>query len=159
MRTRARVQGLQVEVTQLPDLNAPPSARVTAGAKRLEPMVPCAVYRLGARQLARAAPRWRILRNPAVVGAPIDGWQWDGVPAGDAQYWRQVAEVVRELPDDALACGADASEVACWWRERASAETAIAVVDSLHAALVKLEEIQRAADADATADDAANEGT
>ena len=144
MRARARVHGLQVEVTQLPDLNAPASARVTAGAQRLEPMVQCAVYRLGARQVARAAPRWRILRNPAHIGAPIDGWQWDGAPAGDAQYWHEVAEVVRELPDDALACAADASEVACWWRERASAETAINVVDSLHAALVKLEEIQRA---------------
>ncbi len=157
MRTRARVHGMQVEMTQLPDVAAPHTARVTAGAQRREPVVACAVYRLGARQLARAAPRWKILRNPALVGAPVDGWQWDGEPSGDAHYWREVAEVVRELPDDALACAADASEVACWWRERASAETAIQVVDSLHATLVKLQEIQRAADAAATPDDATDE--
>ncbi len=157
MRTRARVDGLQVEVTQLPDLNAPAAARVTAGAQKLSPVVQCTVYRLGAREIARAAPRFRILRNATSVGPPIDGWQWDSAPAGDAQYWHEVAGVVRELPDDALACAADASEVACWWRERASAENAVATVDSLHATLQKLEQIQRAADASATADDAANE--
>ncbi len=157
MRARARAHGLQVEVTQLPDLNAPPAARVTAGGRRVEPMVQCAVYRLGTRQLARAAPRWKILRNAAAVGAPMDGWQWDGASAGDAQYWHEVAGVVRELPDDALGCAADASEVACWWRERASAETAVGVVDSLHTTLTKLDAIRHAADAKAAVDDAADE--
>ena len=157
MRGRARVLGVQVEMSELRDLNAPAAARVTAGAQRREPVVQCVVYHLAARQTMPAAPHWRILRSVAHTGAPIDGWQWDGEPAGDAPYWREVTAVVRELPGDALACAARASEVACWWRERATAEGAVAAVDSLHETLAKLEEIQRAADAKVRADDVAGE--
>lgn len=158
MRARARVHGMQVEVTQLADLNAPPSARVTAGGRRLEPTVRCAVYRVGLHRLAKAAPRWKIIRSPDPGGAPIPGWRWDSAADGDAVYWQQVADVVGTLPADALACAADSSEVACWWRERAGAEDAIARVDALHDSLTKLVEIQRLADVRATPDEAVGEG-
>jgi len=157
MRARARVHGIQVEVTQLADLYAPPTARVTAGGRRLEPTVQCAVYRLGLSQPAKAAPRWKILRGPNSSSGPVAGWQLESAADGDAEYWQRVADVVRELPADALACAADASEVACWWRERASGENAVASVDALHGSLTELSEIQRAADARSTPDDIVGE--
>jgi hypothetical protein len=158
MRARARVHGMQVEVTQLADLYAPLTARVTAGGRRREPTVQCAAYRLGLRDLAKAAPRWNILRSPDPNGGPVEGWQWESVPDGDAEYWQRVAEVMRTLPADALACAADASQVACWWRERATGENALASVDALHESLTKLGEIQRAADAHSTPDDVVGDG-
>ena len=158
MRARARVHGIQVEITQLADLHAPPTARVTAGGRRLEPTVQCAVYRLGLRQPAKAAPRWNILRGPEPSGGPVAGWQWESAADGDAEYWQRVAEVVRMLPADALACAADASQVACWWRERASSENAVASVDALHETLTKLAEIQGAAHARSTPDDVVSDG-
>ena len=147
MRSRARVLGMQVELTQLPDLAAEPTARVTAGGRRLEPMLSCAVYRLPMLQPARAAPHWRLLRSASDAAGPHAGWQWDSPVVGDGGYWRTISAVLDELPVDALACSAQATEVACWWLERAPAETAEAAVDSLHVVLRKLSEVQRVADA------------
>jgi len=147
MRSRARTLGLRVEMTQLPDLAAQPSARVTAGGRRLEPMVSCAAYHLALPQMARAAPQWRLLRSRAESSGPFAGWQWDSQPAGDASYWERLATIVAALPADALACGAQASEVACWWREHAAAENAERSVELLHETLVKLAELQRVTDA------------
>ncbi len=159
MRTRARAHGIQVEMTQLDDLAAEPHARVSAGGVKLEPKVMCAAYRLGMRRLARAAPQWKILRKPGANDGPIDGWIWATRPAGDAAYWQHVGEVLRKLPSDALACAADASEVSCWWRERATAEDAEASVDRLHDLLQNLAEIQLLADAAATAADASDDAS
>jgi hypothetical protein len=62
-----------------------------------------------------------------------------------------------QLPSDALACATDASEVSCWWRERATAEDAEASVDRFHDLLQNLAEIQLLADAAATAVDASDD--
>ena len=153
MRARARTHGMQVEMTSVADPNAQPSARVTAGGRPLSPTIQCAAYRLALRRPAYAAPQWKLLRNALQMGEPVAGWQWDGAPAGDAAYWRQVSDIVRDLPADALACAAQQSEVACWWRERVSAEEALAAVDALYETLAKVAEIQRVADASATPDD------
>jgi hypothetical protein len=152
MRARARTHGVHVEITQLPDIDADASARVTAGGKRLQPTVTCAAYRLPLRREARAAPQWKLLRNRAVSDGPIDGWQWDSPRVADAAYWQNVAAVLRELPADALACAADARETSCWWRERADAEHAESSVDQLVVSLNKLAEIQMLAHERATAD-------
>jgi len=153
MRSRARTLGLRVEVTQLPDVAAAASARVTAGGRRLEPMVSCAAYHLALPRVAPAAPQWRLLRSRAESSGPIAGWQWDSNPAGAASYWEQAAMIVAALPADALACGAQASEVACWWRENVVAENAEKSVESLHDALAKLAELQRVTDAAASISD------
>jgi len=159
MRARARTHGVQIEMTQLDDLNAEASARVTAGGVRRDPKVSVAAYRLALRRLARAAPRWKILRRPAANDGPLPDWQWETAPSGDADYWKQVANVVSQLPSDALALAADASEVSCWWRERVSAQDAVGSVDHLYELLRKLSEIQTLADESAaaaeTAEDAA----
>ena len=157
MRTRARSHGIHVEITQLDDLAAEPHARVNSAGVKLEPKVMCAAYRLGMQRLAKAAPRWQILRKAGANDGPIDGWTWASRPAGDSTYWQRVGEVLRELPSDALACATDASEVACWWRERATAQDAEASVDRLHDVLQNLAEIQLLADAAATALDASDD--
>jgi hypothetical protein len=161
MRARARSHGIQVEITQIEDLAAEPHERVNAAGVKLEPKVMCAAYRLGMRQLARAAPQWKILRKPATNpdanGGPIAGWIWATKPVGDSAYWQQVGGVLREVPPDTLACTADASEVSCWWRERATAEDAEASVDRMHVLLQNLAEIQLLADAEATAADASDD--
>jgi hypothetical protein len=161
MRTRARSHGIQVEITQIEDLAAEPHERVNSAGVKLEPKVMCAAYRLGMRQLARAAPQWKILRtaaaNPDAKGGPIAGWIWATKPVGDSAYWQQVGGVLREVPPDTLACAADASEVSCWWRERATAEDAEASVDRMYSLLQNLAEIQLLADAAATAADASDD--
>jgi hypothetical protein len=157
MRARARSHGIHVEITQLDDLAAEPHARVSAGGVKLEPKVMCAAYRLGMRRLAKAAPQWQILRKPGANDGPIDGWTWSSSAAGDSSYWQRVGEVLRKLPSDALACATDASEVACWWRERATAQDAEASVDRLYEVLQNLAEIQLLADAAATAVDASDD--
>lgn len=159
MRARARGHGIQVEMAQLDDLAAEPEARVTAGGVRREPKVQCAAYRLGLRRLARAAPQWKILRKAAATDGPIAGWVWESHPAGDAAYWQRVGDVVRALPADSLACATDVSEVACWWRERTTAESAEASVDQLHESLQNLAEIQLLADAAATAVEAVDDAS
>lgn len=157
MRSRARALGMQVEVTQLPDLAAQPHAKVTAGGRRLEPMVTCAAYRLASAKVLRNAPQWRLLRAADTdARGPLPGWQWDSAPTGDAPYWSQVEIAVAALPADALACSAQPSEVACWWRERATADTAESSVDSVHSALDGLLEIQRVTDLFYTTNDAAD---
>jgi hypothetical protein len=152
MRARARALGIQVEITQLDDLAAEPQARVSAGGVRREPKVSCAAYRLGLSRMARAAPKWMILRMSAADDGPIPGWQWDvasgrAAPPGDADYWKRVADLTTALPPDTLALAAGPSEVACWWRERTSAQDAEKDVDRLHETLQKLSEIQIVADA------------
>ncbi len=159
MRARARGHGIQVEMTQLDDLAAEPEARVTAAGVRREPKVQCAAYRLGLRRVARAAPQWKILRKADATDGPIAGWVWESRPAGDAAYWQRVGDVVRGLPGDSLACATDVSEVACWWRERATAENAEASVDRLHDSLQNLAEIQMLADAAATPVDAVDDAS
>ena len=67
--------------------------------------------------------------------------------------WRSVTA---QLPPDTLALAADASEVACWWRERTSAEDAVESVDRLHEITAESSaEIQMVADAAATSDETA----
>lgn len=157
MRSRARALGIQVELTQLPDVTAQASARVTAGGLRREPMMSCAAYRLALPRSARAAPQWRLLRGGAESTGPLPGWQWDSSPVGDTQYWERVGAIIAAFPPDTLACGAQATEVACWWRENTTAENAENSVDSLHAALVKLSELQRLIDAAKRTEDDAEE--
>lgn len=157
MRSRARALGIQVELTRLPDVAAHASARVTAGGLRREPMVSCAAYRLALPRSARAAPQWRLLHGGAEPDGPLPGWQWDSPPVGDAQYWQHVGAIIAAFPADTLAAGAQATEVACWWRENTTAENAENSVDSLHAALVKLAELQRLIDAAKRAEDDAEE--
>jgi hypothetical protein len=161
MRTRARSHGIQVEITQIEDLAAEPHERVNAAGVKLEPKVMCAAYRLGMRRLARAAPQWKILRKAAANSdandGPIAGWIWATKPVGDSAYWQEVGGVLREVPPDTLACAADASEVSCWWRERATAEDAEASVDRMHALLQNLAEIQLLADAAATVADSSDD--
>jgi hypothetical protein len=153
MRARARSHGIQVEIAQLDDLAAEPEARVSAGGVKREPKVSCAAYRLGLRGITRAAPQWKILRKPDADDGPLPGWAWATRPSGDAAYWRRVVGIVQKLPPDALACQTQTSEVACWWRERATADDAEASVDRLSELLQNLAEIQLLADAAATAVD------
>ena len=109
----------------------------------------------GGRQTLHLVSAWatarKILRKPDTNDGPINGWVWASRLAGDPAYWEEVSKVLRALPPDALACATVASEVTCWWRERATAEDAEASVDRLHVALQNLAEIQLLADASASA--------
>jgi hypothetical protein len=173
MRTRARNLGIAVEITQLDALDADAASRVSAGGVRRDPKVVCAAYRLGLRRMAHAAPQWKLLYKADTDEGPIPGWLLDAAaggdhnrarnPAVDVRYWTQVAQVIAQLPADALALAADATEVTCWWRERTSAEDAVASVDRLHDLLQKLVEIQlledQKAHPDETAEGVANDPT
>jgi hypothetical protein len=143
LRGRARSLGLEVEISRLPDLAAPPAERVTAGGRRREPMLPVACYRLPSRRKLNRAPQWRALRGDGM--GPVTGWQWDRAPAGSQTYWEKMAPQLTRLPSDALGCAADAHSVACWWREQ-TPQGPDAALDSVFAVLVEMLEIHRVED-------------
>jgi len=144
LRGRARTLGLEVEIVRLPDVNAAPEERVTAGGRRREPTVAATAYRLPCPRKLTRAPAWRLLRGGDV--GPLSGWQWDGAPAGSPAYWAKLAPVLARLPADALACAAQPHAVCCWWRERTAASDTDTILDSLYAVLVEILEIHKVED-------------
>jgi hypothetical protein len=158
MRQHAIVRGIQVELVRLVDTEPEPSARVTAGGVLKEPAIACTAYRLLDHEAMRSsdadlyqAPHWRIRRTALDVPGPVPGWRWDATAPGfddvtlhgDARYWKRAGPLVARMPDDAVGIEAAPLAVACYWRERADADTAIARVDSLIAALGELLDLQR----------------
>lgn len=143
LRGRARSLGLEVEISRLPDLAAPPAERVTAGGRRREPMLLVACYRLPSRRKLNRAPQWRVLKGDGV--GPVTGWQWDGAPAGSQAYWEKLARELTRLPSDARGCAADAHSMACWWREE-TPEGPDAALDLVFAVLVEMLEIHKVED-------------
>lgn len=149
LRSGARRRGLLVELTQLPDLAAPPEARVSAGGKPRVPTVACTAYRQPMPRAVNHAPRWRLLAvDPAVsllVGSragPVPGWVFDGAAAGDERYWERGSQPLSRLPDAVIGVEADRNQVGVFWRERVAVEQIDSILDDLAEALRGLSDWQ-----------------
>lgn len=149
LRSGARRRGLLVELTRLPDLAAPPEARVSAGGKPRVPTVSCTAYRQPMSRAVNHAPRWRLLAvDPAVSSTvnrgtgPVPGWVFDGAVAGDEQYWARGTQRLSRLPDAVLGVEADRNQVSVFWRERVVVEQIDSILDDLAEALQGLADWQ-----------------
>jgi hypothetical protein len=162
LRSEARRRGLLVELTRLPDLAAPPEARVSAGGKPRAAMLSCTAYRQPLPRGVNHAPRWRLLaltpgvmpgiapRSPRDAG-PVPGWVFDGAAAGDDRYWQECAKRLSRLPEVAIGVEADRNQVAVFWRERVNIEQIDSMLDSLVEALQGLADWQWEVEQDALA--------
>jgi hypothetical protein len=153
LRSEARRRGLLVELTQVPDLAAPPEARVSAGGKPRAPILSCTAYRQPMPRAVNHAPRWRLLAlTPGVTpgiaprsggdAGPVPGWVFDGAAAGDNRYWQGCAERLIRLPEVAVGVEADRNQVGVFWRERVDIEQIGPMLDSLADALQGLADWQ-----------------
>ena len=155
MRQRARGHGLRVDIATLRDLDAPATARVSAGGVKKDPKVECAVYWANPPRQFVYAPTWRILRAPSgspPSDGPLPGWEWDAQAAErvtDPSYWQRISEeVIDRLPADILAVEASSREVGLYWQERVSAQEADASVDGVAAILDAFVDEQRRVEAE-----------
>ena len=129
LRMIARREGLEVEVTHLPNLDAPAHERVSASGKPRDARIDCVSYglRLPKRQLAPV--RYRLLRDsntefPVLAGQPQSNWELDRrfeqatEPVPGPDYWTVLAEVEALLPEDVLGLAVTEDFALCYWRER-----------------------------------------
>jgi hypothetical protein len=144
LRAGARNRGLLVELSQLPDLGAPPEARVSAGGKRREPMLACTAYRLPLPRSVNHAPCWRAIAY-ANDESPLVGWTVEGrVPDADGAYWAEVAALVEPVSGavpgaiDAVETGRN--QVSVYWRERVPLDALDSTLDRLQSFLQALAE-------------------
>ena len=132
LRLAARKVGLVVKISSLPKLDPQASERVTAGGKTLDPKIACTAYELPMTPGLADFGEFTLLRMPANPTMPVDevlsGWSLQpGSPA-----WATYAacdkptEVLRQtldkLPPDSLGFSVNDRYVACYWRERATAD-------------------------------------
>ena len=104
VRMIARRLGLGVDLTHIPDVAAPPEARVSAGGVERHPTIECASYkRLHVTRLEHA-PTWQLLRDES-SRAPLSGWRFADRNARIAQpaaYWTRIAPIIDALPGGCL---------------------------------------------------------
>ena len=129
LRMIARREGLEVEVTQLPKLDAPAHERVSASGKPRDARIDCVSYglRLPKRQLVPV--RYRVLRDsdtefPLLERSPQSKWELDRrfepatQPVPEPDYWAVLEEVEALLPEDVLGLAVTEDFAQCYWLER-----------------------------------------
>lgn len=132
LRMIARREGLEVDVTRLPKLDAEPYERVSPSGQTLEPTVDCVSYglRLSTRQLAPV--RYRLLRVEHSDYAVLPGVAWEldrsfkpaTAPVPLPDYWAVLPPLEAMLPHDVLALAITDDFVLVYWRERLAKEAA-----------------------------------
>lgn len=133
LRMTARREGLEVEVTSVPKLDAPAHERVSASGKPREATIDCVSYgfRLPRRQLQPV--RYRLLRTtdtefPLLPTPPQSHWEIDRQfepatqPVPGADYWEVLGRLEALLPGDVLGLGVTEDFALCYWRERLTPE-------------------------------------
>jgi hypothetical protein len=124
MRSRARSEGLIVEVRRIPKPDPDPEDRVSAGGKVRNPVIECASYALALPRSLKVLPAWRVLRK-ASDGRPdpFDDWQYDQRPKGEGRAHLDAvlalaAMTLDELPEDVVALEVSPRMVLAYWLER-----------------------------------------
>lgn len=143
LRSRARADGLLVDIRRLPKLNPNPEDRVSAGGRVREPTVECAAYgRMFARKL-RYLPGWRILRAPPEGEPdPFADWQYDQRPTGEGRaYLGAMLPLVRtaldRLSDDVIGFEVEPRGTFAYWLEKPG--STVETVGELASTLADLE--------------------
>ena len=124
MRSRAREEGLIVEMRRIPKPLPAPEERVSAGGKVREPVIECASYALALARSLKFLPTWRLVRKPATDKPdPFADWQYDQRPKGEGRAYLDpvlaVAEpVLLALPEDVVALEVSQRMLLAYWLEK-----------------------------------------
>ncbi len=132
LRSRARSEGLIVEMRRIPKPNPEPSERVSAGGKVRDPVIECASYGLPLPKGLKNLPSWRLVRKPAEEGPdPFADWQYDLRAKGEGREFldevlERVETLLSALPEDVAAVEVSPRMVLVYWLEKpGSTESAV----------------------------------
>ena len=124
LRSRARSEGLIVEMRRIPKPDPAPAERVSAGGKVRAPVLECASYALPLKRALKYLPAWRVVRKAAEDGPdPFADWQYDQRPKGEGRDFLdavlKIAEtLLKALPDDVAAVEVSSRMVLVYWLEK-----------------------------------------
>jgi hypothetical protein len=124
MRSRARSEGLIVEMRRIPNPDPRPEERVSAGGKVRNPVIECASYGLPLRQGLKHLPTWRVVRKAAEQAPdPFSAWQYDQRPKGEGRAYldavlEKTESLLNALPDDVTAVELSRRMVLVYWLEK-----------------------------------------
>ena len=122
LRQQARLEGLVVELRQLPILHPSAEERVSAGAKQRNPVVECAAYSYRLPRRLKLVDGWRLRRDQPGTVAP--GWVGDPAltdpRAALAEVSQWLGDWLAALPDDAIALELRPVSVDVYWLEKSS---------------------------------------
>jgi len=132
LRMIARREGLEVDVTRLPKLDAEPHERVSAGGVAREALAECVSYGIRLPKSDGPTLRYRLLHTPDAQWPvlPDSAWQLDdgftaaGVdqPRVGDSYWDILAVLEPLLPQDRLGLAINGDFALFYWRERLAEE-------------------------------------
>ena len=124
LRSRARSEGLIVEMRRIPKPNPAAEERVSAGGKVRDPVIECASYGLPLSRGLKYLPTWRVVRKPAEEGPdPFPDWQYDQRAKGESREYldemlKRAEMLLRALPEDVAALEVGARMVLVYWLEK-----------------------------------------
>jgi hypothetical protein len=124
LRSRARSEGLIVEMRRIPKPNPAAEERVSAGGKVRDPVIECASYGLPLSRGLKYLPGWRLVRKPAEDGPdPFPDWQYDQRAKGEGREYldemlKRAEILLRALPEDVAALEVGARMVLVYWLEK-----------------------------------------
>ena len=124
LRSRARSEGLIVEMRRIPKPDPAPEDRVSAGGKVREPVMECASYGLPLARGLKYLPGWRLIRKAPEQGPdPFPDWQYDQRPKGDGRVYldqvlAEAGKLLQALPDDVAALELGGRMVLAYWLEK-----------------------------------------
>lgn len=124
MRSRARSEGLIVEMRRIRKPDPAPEERVSPGGKVREPVLECASYGLPLARGLKYLPSWRLVRRAAPGDPdPFSEWQYDLRPKGEgreflAQVLPHVETLLAVLPKDVAALEVTGRMVLAFWLEK-----------------------------------------
>ena len=124
LRSRARSEGLIVEMRRIPKPDPAPEERVSAGGKVREPVLECASYGLPFARGLKYLPAWRVVRKAAEDGPdPFSEWQYDQRPKGEGREFLDevlphAATLLTALPKDVAALEVNGRMVLAYWLEK-----------------------------------------
>lgn len=135
LREQARRLSFTVQITSLPRLDPHAQERVSAGGKVLSPRRPCTAYKIPIGQSLHGVGSLLLLKLPdspsVIVNEVMPGWGLDG--DSSERFWRsysavdgtveQLLDTFAKLPVDALGVSLDDRFVACYWLEKAAADS------------------------------------
>ena len=150
LRMIARREGLEVDVTRLPKLDAEPHERVSASGIEREATIDCVSYGVRLPKSSDLRVRYRLLLAPDTEWpvAPGTSWELDlkfkpataDHPIANDRYWAILDELGSLLPVDRLGLAMTDDFALFYWQERLTMETAdaAAIVVKIRQALNKL---------------------
>ncbi len=124
MRSRARSEGLIVEMRRIPKPDPAPEDRVSAGGRLRDPVLECASYALPLARKLKYLPDWRLVRKAADAAPdPLPDWQYDQRPTGAGRAFQndvlsRAGSLLSALPDDVAALELSGRMVLAYWLEK-----------------------------------------